>query len=195
MMCGDDGEAAVLGNIRKDIEAHIALLETVRDTLLDDVLAIGEGMRAVLARGNKIMVAGNGGSEADAQHFAAELVGRYLKEREALAAIALTTETSILTAVGNDYGFEEIFSRQVAGLGRVGDLFLAISTSGNSENLVRALEVADKSGIETVALLGKSGGKMKDRADRVLIVPSDCTPHIQVAQHWIWHTWCDILDQ
>ena len=184
----------MLDRISRDIDDHIALFTALRDSMLDDVRHIGERMRATLARGNKILVAGNGGSAADAQHFAAELVGRYMKERDALAAIALTTDTSILTAVGNDYGFEEVFRRQVAGLGRAGDLFLAISTSGNSENLVRALEAARARDIETVALLGKDGGRMKYGADHVLIVPSGCTPHIQVAQHWIWHTWCDLLD-
>jgi len=185
----------VLERIKKDIDDHISLLARVRDEMLAEVIATGDLMARALARGNKILVAGNGGSAADAQHFAAELVGRYLRERDALAAIALTTDTSILTAVGNDYGYDQVFSRQVEGLGREGDIFLAISTSGNSENLVRALTAAEGKGVETIALLGKSGGKMKAMADQVLIVPSDCTPHIQVAHHWIWHTWCDILDQ
>ena len=185
----------MLEQIKKDLDDHIALLARLRDEMLEGVIYTGARMRSVLEQGNKILVAGNGGSAADAQHFAAELVGRYLREREALAAIALTTDTSILTAVGNDYGYDQVFSRQIEGLGRAGDLFLAISTSGNSENLVRALKAASEKGLETIALLGKSGGKMKNLADHALIVPSGCTPQIQVAQHWIWHTWCAILDQ
>ena len=180
---------------KTQIQASIDLLERVRDELLDQVVAAAELMRVALAENQKILVAGNGGSAADAQHFAAELVGRYLVERPARAAIALTTDTSILTAVGNDYGFEQIFSRQIEGLGQKGDVFLAISTSGKSPNLVRALEVARTMELVTIALVGKDGGAMKNLADRVILVPSQDTPRIQEAQHWIWHTWCDLLDQ
>ncbi|CAM2066433.1 D-sedoheptulose 7-phosphate isomerase [Sulfidibacter corallicola] len=178
-----------------DIDEHIALFQEVRQSLLGEVVAVGRQLWTCMERGNKILVAGNGGSAADAQHFAAELVGRYMMERRALPAIALTTDTSILTAVGNDYGYDQVFSRQVEGLGKAGDVFIGISTSGNSENLVRALESAKALGVTTVALVGKSGGKMKDLADIVLLVPSQNTPRIQEAQQWIWHTWCSLIDQ
>jgi len=179
----------------QDLDAHIALFQEMKADMADLVLETGRLMRRTLESGGKILVAGNGGSAADAQHFAAELVGRYLREREAMAAIALTTDTSILTAVANDYGYEQVFSRQIEGLARPGDLFAAISTSGNSQNLVRALEVARARGLATVALLGKGGGKMAALADHALVVPSDSTPLIQVAHHWIYHAWCDLIDR
>ncbi len=185
----------MLDAVAKDIDAHIELFQSLRDSMLHQVIDAARELRHALDRGGKILVAGNGGSAADAQHFTAELVGRYLKERAALAAIALTTDTSILTAVGNDYGFDRVFSRQVEALAREGDVFIAISTSGSSENLMRALEAARAKGVDSIALLGKGGGKMKDMADRVLIVPSNSTPLIQVAHHWIWHTWCDLIDR
>jgi len=180
--------------IKADIEEHIALFEEVKTSLLPNIVSMGRLMRSVLDKGNKILAAGNGGSAADAQHFVAELVGRYLKERAPLAAIALTTDTSILTAVGNDYGFDYIFSRQVAGLGKPGDLFLGISTSGNSPNLVNAFQVAKENGVITLALVGKQGGPMMEMADHCVLVPSQNTPRIQEAQQWIWHTWCDLID-
>ena len=180
--------------VRLEIDAHIALFNKIRSQLIEEVVSMGRLMRSVLARGNKILIAGNGGSAADAQHFAAELIGRYLKERAPLAAIALTTDTSILTAVGNDYGFEQVFSRQVQGLGQQGDLFLAISTSGNSQNLNRALTTAKGLGMTSIALVGKTGGEMIGLADHVVLVPSNDTPRIQEAQQWIWHTWCSLID-
>ncbi|CAM2008246.1 D-sedoheptulose-7-phosphate isomerase [Acanthopleuribacter pedis] len=181
--------------LTKDIEEHIALFQKLRDGYLGEVEAIGRLLWKRLEQGHKILVAGNGGSAADAQHFAAELVGRYLVERRSLPAIALTTDTSILTAVGNDYGYDQVFSRQLEGLGREGDVFIGISTSGNSENLVRAMNSAKKIGVTNVALVGKGGGRMKPLADVALVVPSDHTPRIQEGQQWIWHTWCDLIDQ
>ncbi|MCB1044281.1 MAG: D-sedoheptulose 7-phosphate isomerase [Acidobacteria bacterium] len=162
---------------------------------MSDVLKTGHHLTEALAQGHKILIAGNGGSAADAQHFAAELVGRYMKERPGLPAIALTTDTSALTAIGNDYGFDRIFSRQVEALGQPGDVFLAISTSGNSKNLVEALCVARDRQLSTIALLGKNGGAMRELADFSLVVPSQDTPRIQEAQEWIWHTWCALIDR
>ena len=181
--------------LRADLDEHIELFQKVRAGLLPRVVEIARLMRSALDNGNKIMAAGNGGSAADAQHFSAELVGRYLQERDALAAIALTTDTSILTAVGNDYGYDHVFSRQVDGLGRSGDVLLGISTSGKSPNLIRAFESARKKGVITVALVGKGGGPMREMADHCVLVPSDHTPRIQEAQQWIWHSWCDLIDQ
>ena len=181
--------------LKADLDEHVALFQKVRNELLSQIVAIGRLMRETLNNGKKIMAAGNGGSAADAQHFCAELIGRYLQERDALAAIALTTDTSILTAVGNDYGYDHVFSRQVDGLGCSGDILLGISTSGKSPNLVRAFESAKRKGVITIALVGKSGGPMMEMADHTVLVPSNHTPRIQEAQQWIWHSWCDLIDQ
>jgi D-sedoheptulose 7-phosphate isomerase len=143
---------------------------------------------AALRNGGKILVAGNGGSAADAQHFAAEFVAKYKIERRSHPAIALTTDTSILTAVGNDYVFDNIFSRQMEGLGRAGDILFVITTSGNSKNLIKALAAAKKRGVTTVALLGKKGGATKGLADHEIVIPSDNTPRIQEAQKTILHS-------
>ena len=188
-------EGRLLARVHEEIKDHLDLFEKLRATMLEEVVTIGRLLRESLDQGNKIMVAGNGGSAADAQHFVAELVGRYMVERPARAALALTTDTSILTAVGNDYGFEQVFSRQVEGLGKTGDVLIGISTSGNSQNLIAAFESATRIGVVTVALLGKDGGKMKAMADHALVIPSQCTPRIQEAHQWTWHTWCDLIDQ
>jgi D-sedoheptulose 7-phosphate isomerase len=145
----------------------------------------------VLKSGGKLLIMGNGGSASDAQHIAAELVGRCLKDRKGLPAIALTTDTSILTAVGNDYGYDEVFRRQVEALGAPGDLVWGISTSGNSENVYRALKFARSGKIRTAALLGRGGGKIRDVADFCVIVPSNDTPRIQEAHITIGHIICE----
>lgn len=185
----------MLNRLREGIDAHIRLMTQVRDEQLESILEIGSLMAQTLLAGKKILVAGNGGSAADAQHFAAEMTGRYMKERQSLPAIALTTDTSALTAIGNDYGFDRIFSRQLEGLGQAGDIFFGISTSGNSPNVIEAMKVAKEKGLINVALLGKGGGKMRELADFALVVPSNETPRIQEAQQWIWHTWCEIIDE
>jgi D-sedoheptulose 7-phosphate isomerase len=185
----------MLDRLREGIEAHIDVMSKIRDHHLTEVLEIGHLLSKTLLAGNAILVAGNGGSAADAQHFAAEITGRYMKERRSLPAIALTTDTSALTAIGNDYGFDKVFSRQLEGLGRPGDVFFGISTSGNSPNVIEAMRVAKTKGITTVALLGKTGGQMLDLADHAIVVPSNETPRIQEAQQWIWHTWCEIIDE
>jgi D-sedoheptulose 7-phosphate isomerase len=157
------------------------------------VLAMVECLRA----GGKVMACGNGGSAADAQHFAAELIGRFERERQELAAIALTTDTSILTAVGNDYSYDEIFSKQVRGLGKEGDILLGISTSGNSKNVVKAIEVAKKMGIKIIALTGNGGGKivsLLDKGDINLCAPSTRTARIQETHLVLLHSLCDGVD-
>ncbi len=151
-------------------------------------------IRESLKAGNKILICGNGGSAADAQHFAAELVVRYKKNRKALPAIALTTDTSILTAGGNDFGFETIFERQVEALGNSGDVLIAISTSGNSENVIRAVKKARDMKIRTIGFLGNGGGKLADLVDIALIVPSDNTPRIQECHETIMHTICEEIE-
>lgn len=147
-----------------------------------------------LARGGKILICGNGGSAADSQHIAAEFVNRFLIERPALPAIALTTDTSAITAIGNDRSFDEIFSRQVEALGRKGDVLLAISTSGNSPNVIRALEISRRNGLFNIGLSGHDGGKMKDLCDILLLAPTAHTPLIQEIHIAAAHLFCRLAD-
>jgi D-sedoheptulose 7-phosphate isomerase len=148
-----------------------------------------------LQAGGKLIAFGNGGSAADAQHIAAELVGRYRAERKALAAMALTTDSSALTAIGNDYGFEEIFSRQMEAIGKPGDVALAISTSGNSPNVLRGVEVAKKLAMATIGLSGKTGGKMRSLVDICLCAPTESTPRIQEVHTLIIHILSGIVEK
>jgi len=143
----------------------------------------------------KQVLAGNGGSAADAQHIAAELVGRYGFDRPSLPSLSLTTDTSNLTAIGNDYGYDKVFSRQLEGMGQRGDLFIGISTSGNSKNIINAFEVAKEKGITTVALVGRDGGAMAKMADMAIVVPSESTPRIQESHILIGHIICDIIEK
>lgn len=202
--CATAGGLESCENAAMDVTMRDTLLQNVQDALdlkrrffdaeLDHVLAQAEDMAERLRRGGRILVAGNGGSAADAQHLAAELSGRYLKERKALAGIALTTDTSALTAIGNDYGFDFVFSRQVEALGRPGDLFIGLSTSGNSPNIVKAVESAKHLGLKTLGLLGRDGGKLKGLVDDALIVPSTVTARIQEVHQMVYHFWCEALD-
>jgi D-sedoheptulose 7-phosphate isomerase len=154
-----------------------------------DVIRIGELMAGTLRRGNKLLICGNGGSAADAQHLAAEVVGRFEKERKALPAIALNSDTSILTALGNDYGYDSIFARQVEGLGTPGDCLVGISTSGNSRNVMLAMEAARKTNIKCIGLLGKGGGDILSKCDLAVVVPGTNTARIQEAHIFIIHYW------
>jgi D-sedoheptulose 7-phosphate isomerase len=177
-----------------------ASIETKQRILKDEALltAIAETAMACVEayrRGNKTLLAGNGGSAADAQHIAAELVGRYGFDRPSIPSLALTTDTSNLTAIGNDYGYDKVFSRQLEGMGVEGDIFFGISTSGNSTNVINAFESAKAKGITTVALVGKDGGKMAQMADIALIVPSDATPRIQESHILIGHIICDVIEK
>jgi D-sedoheptulose 7-phosphate isomerase len=148
-----------------------------------------------LRRGNKLLFAGNGGSAADAQHLAAELVVRFKRDRPGLPALALTVDSSVLTAIGNDYGFEQLFSRQVQALGQAGDVLIALSTSGNSANILAAVPVAQAMGVHVVGMTGASGGMLKQVADLCLRMPSDDTPRIQEAHTLLGHILCDLLEQ
>jgi D-sedoheptulose 7-phosphate isomerase len=143
----------------------------------------------------KTILAGNGGSAADAQHIAAELVGRYGFDRPSIPSLALTTDTSNLTAIGNDYGYDAVFSRQIEGMGQEGDLFIGISTSGNSKNVINAFHSAKKMGITTVALVGRDGGEMAKIADHAIIIPSNETPRIQESHILVGHIICDIIEK
>jgi D-sedoheptulose 7-phosphate isomerase len=147
-----------------------------------------------LRAGNKILLCGNGGSAADAQHIAAELTGRYKTERRGLPGIALTTDTSALTAIGNDYGYDRVFDRQVEALANKGDLLIGISTSGNSTNVINALKVAREMGCKTLGLTGRDGGAMNELCDINLVVPSNDTPRIQEMHILFAHTICQIID-
>ena len=150
---------------------------------------------AVLRSGNKLLIIGNGGSAADAQHIAAEIVGRYKQERPAYAAIALTTDTSALTAIANDYGFEQVFARQVEGLGQRGDVLLALSTSGRSPNILAALRTARARGLVTIGFTGTNGEALRAHCDHLLVAPSDDTPVVQQIHLTIAHAICDEIEQ
>jgi D-sedoheptulose 7-phosphate isomerase len=163
-------------------------------TNVDGVVAAARAIERCLREGGKVMFCGNGGSAADAQHLAAELMGRYLVDRAPMASIALTVDTSALTAIGNDYGFEEVFARQVRGMGRAGDVLVGISTSGNSANVVAAFEAARERDIRTVALTGGGGGKMALLADVLVNAPSLSTPRIQELHIAIGHTICELVE-
>lgn len=161
----------------------------------EQIQTIGNMMIDALKGGHTIYIAGNGGSAADAQHFAAELTGRYRKERKGLPALALTTNTSNLTAIANDFNFSDIFSRQLEALAKEGDLFVAISTSGNSENIIKGLQKARELKLHTVGLAGNDGGKMKEWCDEIIVVPSKSTPRIQECHILIIHCWCELIDE
>ena len=162
--------------------------------LIPTISQVADAMRASIANGGKILLMGNGGSAADSQHIAAEIVGRYKKERRGLAAIALTTDTSILTSVGNDYGYDYIFARQIEALCRPGDIVFGITTSGNSKNVVAAIEEANRLGAITVGLTGGNGGKLNDLCRFNIVVPSSDTPRIQEAHIFIGHSLCEMLE-
>ena len=167
------------------------------DQIAAPIAAAIETMTSCLINGGKILACGNGGSAGDAQHFAAELIGRFEAERQELAAIALTTDSSILTAVGNDYGFNHVFSRQVRGLGHAGDVLLAISTSGNSGNIIEAIKAAHEHEMRVIALTGKGGGQIGEMLgddDIHLCVPADRTARIQETHLLVIHCLCDGID-
>jgi len=177
----------------KAIVEHIAVIHSVKEQqeLLEEIARV---MAAALHRGNQILWCGNGGSAGDSQHLAAEIVGRFRRERRGLPSIALTTDTSILTAVANDYGYEAVFSRQVEAMAKPGDVLVGISTSGNSRNVVAALETARLHGVTTVAFTGEGGGRMGALADHLFAVSSRDTARIQEAHILAGHMICDWLE-
>ncbi len=179
--------------IKKSYETKIAIYEN--EELLNKIEEVSKRCVELYKQGKKTLLAGNGGSAADAQHIAAEMVGRYGFDRPSLPSLALTTDTSALTAIGNDYGYDKVFSRQLEGMGQNGDLLIGISTSGNSKNIINAFEVAKEKNIITVALTGRDGGVMAKMADIALVVPSDSTPRIQEAHILIGHILCDIIEK
>jgi D-sedoheptulose 7-phosphate isomerase len=179
--------------IKKSYETKQALYEN--EDLLNKIKEVAQKCVDLYRTDKKTMLAGNGGSAADAQHIAAELVGRYGFDRPSIPSLALTTDTSNLTAIGNDYGYDQIFSRQLEGMGQAGDIFIGISTSGNSMNIIKAFESAKKKNIFTIALTGRDGGEMAKMADIALVVPSNSTPRIQEAHILIGHILCDIIEK
>lgn len=185
----------MLKHIQDSLDKHAALLSVVRETMCEDIATAARKLVNCITGGHKLLLCGNGGSAADAQHIAAEFTGRFLIERKPLSAIALTTDTSALTAIANDYGFDSIFERQVRALAAPGDILLAISTSGNSGNVIAAMKAMKQTGGETMALAGRDGGRMKDLADLNLIVPSNETPRIQEMHSIIGHLLCDAVDR
>ncbi len=180
--------------ILAEFEAHRATIEKTIEKLIPNIETASEMLTDTLKKGNKVLLCGNGGSAADAQHIAAELTGRYKSERKGLPGIALTTDTSALTAIGNDYGYERVFDRQVEALANEGDLLIGISTSGNSANVLSALKTAKARGCTTIGFSGHTGGAMNEICDINLVVPSDDTPRIQEMHILFGHTLCQIVD-
>jgi len=178
--------------IRRSIEVKEALMASGEAETIERMV---EAVSSALEAGRRLYIFGNGGSAADAQHIAGELVGRFMKERRALPVHALTTDTSVLTAVANDYGFDESFARQVEAYVEQGDVVLALSTSGGSSNVVRAAELARKRGATVLALSGKGGGRLKDVADLCVVVPADESPRVQEAHITIGHILCDLVEK
>jgi D-sedoheptulose 7-phosphate isomerase len=186
--------AELLTEIVREIQESIAVKKELAGGATQLIADAARLIVASMQSGGKLIVFGNGGSAADAQHLSAELVGRYRHNRKALAAIALTTDSSALTSISNDYGFDSVFSRQLEAIGKTGDVALAISTSGNSPNVVRAVTLAKELGIATVGLTGRSGGKLRGCVDICLSVPSDSTPRIQEAHSLIVHILSGIVE-
>ncbi|MDD3518915.1 MAG: D-sedoheptulose 7-phosphate isomerase [Chromatiales bacterium] len=175
------------------IDAHLAQVEQVR-TQRETIEIIARVIHDAIGRGGKLLTMGNGGSAADAQHLAAELVGRFECERGGLPAVALTTDTSILTSIGNDYGFDQVFSRQIEALARPGDVVLGLSTSGNSRNVIEGMRAAKDMECHTVGLLGHDGGRLKDMVDVALIVPSQNTARVQECHILVAHILCALIE-
>lgn len=181
--------------IQNQLKASAAIIQEIAESCVSDIINITKQIIQTFRKGKKVLICGNGGSAADAQHMAAELVGRFQMDRLGLPAIALTTDTSILTSVGNDYGFEMIFSRQVEGLGREGDLFIGLSTSGSSKNVVLAMQKAKQMGLVTIAFVGKNRGPVCEMADIVLKIPSKVTARIQEGHQTVGHIVCGLVER
>jgi len=176
------------------LEQHQKAFSTI-SKMQEAVLTAGRCLIDALCRDNRLLVCGNGGSAADSQHFAAELVGRFEMDRSALPAIALTTDTSILTAVANDYGYGAVFERQVVGIGRAGDVLIGLSTSGDSENIIRAVKTAKSLGLQSIGLLGRGGGRLKSLVDISIMAPGETTARIQEVHSFILHYWASVIER
>ena len=181
--------------VARTLEEAIAIHQRVRQRGVDAAARAAIAIAEALAAGHKVLAFGNGGSAADAQHFAAELVGRFMKQRRGLAAVALTTDTSVLTSIGNDYAFDRVFARQIEALGQSGDVALGISTSGRSPNVIAAFEAARARGLRTVALTGGDGGAMATIVDIHINVPSESTARVQEVHRTLLHVICDLVER
>jgi len=181
--------------VQEQADELIGTLLDVKDNLAPQVETLASKIVEAFKRGNKLILMGNGGSASDAQHIAAEFVGRFKKERPSLPAMALNTNSSTTTAIGNDYSYDVIFSRQIDGFAREGDVVIGISTSGNSKNIYLALGLAHRKGCYTVGLLGKDGGIIKGMCDLPIVVKSNDTPHIQECHIFLGHCICDLVDR
>ena len=181
--------------LTNSLQEHLATIQNLLDAALPEIERSGQLICEALSSGRKVLLCGNGGSAADAQHIAAELVGCYEKQRRSWPAIALTTDTSALTAVSNDLGYEQVFARQLAGLAQAGDVLIAISTSGKSKNVLRAAERARELGCKTIALTGATAEPLGSLCDMALAVPSSRTSRVQEAHITIGHLWCEMVDQ
>jgi D-sedoheptulose 7-phosphate isomerase len=179
--------------MEESLSEHIKVMENLIHHK-ENAIQISNILSKVLSNGHKLLICGNGGSAADAQHFAGELVGRFMKNRQPLKAIALNTDTSIITCIGNDFGFDQVFSRQVEALGQEGDALIAITTSGNSQNVELALQAAKKIGMMTIGLLGNDGGKARNICDMPIVVDSNNTARIQEAHIFLIHLICEHFD-
>lgn len=182
------------GGFAQALAEHQAVFARLAD-LRPQVEAAALAIAACLRRGGKLMLCGNGGSAADSQHIAAELTGRFVHDRRPLSALALTTDTSALTCIGNDYAFDQVFVRQVLALGRPGDCLLALSTSGRSANVLQAVDAAVLGGMHTIGLLGGNGGPLRERCHQALVVPSSTTARIQEAHIFIGHNLCALIEE
>jgi len=191
-MNADAAQSLAVARIRDCASVMQSLLQS--SEYLSAVVKVAEAMTKCLRSGNKVLFFGNGGSAADAQHLAAELSGRFLKERPSLSGWALTTNSSVLTAIGNDYSFDDVFARQIQGIGRPDDVAFAITTSGNSSNVLRAVKAASDQKFVTVGLTGKTGGKLRSAVDHCICVPSDQTPRIQEAHILTGHILCELIE-
>ena len=188
-------DSSTTAHLRQSLAAHLEIIQKVLESNVPDIERAGQLICSALRAGHKILLCGNGGSAADAQHIAAELVGRYEDQRRAWPAIAFTTDTSTLTAVSNDYGFEQVFARQVEALAVAGDVLVAISTSGKSSNVIRAAEVARALGCQTIALTGLEGEPLVSLCDVAVSVPSERTARVQEVHITIGHLWCEMVDR
>jgi D-sedoheptulose 7-phosphate isomerase len=181
--------------LTSSLREHLNTFESLLESTLADIERSGRLICGALKAGHKVLICGNGGSAADAQHIAAELIGRYEKSRRSFPAIALTTDTSALTALSNDFGFEEVFARQVAGLAQAGDVLIAISTSGKSPNVLKAVEKARELNCQTIALTGAGADPLASACDVAVVVPSSRTSRVQEAHITIGHLWCEMVDE
>jgi D-sedoheptulose 7-phosphate isomerase len=189
-----ESENSITNLLIHSLQEHLTAIQSLLDSKLGEIEQAGSLICKTLGSGHKVLLCGNGGSAADAQHIAAELVGRYEQQRRAFPAIALTTDTSALTALSNDFGYEEVFARQVQALARAGDVLIAISTSGKSSNIIKAAEQARAIGCKIIGLAGGSGEPLASYCDLSIVVPTDRTSRVQEAHIIIGHLWCEMVD-